>query len=112
MSSLVGAAATSIAVAHAAEPASIEITLGWANVTAERMEQEVTAPLESRLKALPRVVQVRSITTNGTSKLKVIYPNEAKCSDVEAITAVLIGAQTALPSGASTPKITDGGAKC
>ena len=109
---LIVVVASTVAVVHASEPASVEISVGWRGATAERMEQGVTTPLESQLKMLPRVLEIRSTTTDGMTKIKVTYPSEAQCSEVEAIAIILIRAQTALPSEASTPEITSGGAKC
>ena len=99
---------------NAIAPASVEITVVWANADPEQIELEITTPLEKRLKTLPRVSTIRSSTSPGRTQIVVEMSagDMQLCFDVAAVASAVRDAQSSLPVQASAPTIVARGAKC
>jgi multidrug efflux pump subunit AcrB len=102
--------AVSNAFSGSAESA-IVITVAWGRADPEIVEQEITNRMQKALKDLPRVVQLRSSSYQGTSVITVVLP-DLLCTDVDAVAARVRQAQASWPKDASSPSISTEGREC
>lgn len=75
-------------------------------LAAEEVEQQITYPLEARLKALGAVEQIRSTSSTGESQITIVFDDEFDSQQArQLVTEQLQAAASSIPAEAQTPKI-------
>lgn len=75
-------------------------------LAAEEVEQQITYPLEARLKALGAVEQIRSTSSTGESEIVIVFNDELDSQQARQLVAEQLQAASAsIPAEAELPKI-------
>src|ERR1700726_2519186 len=84
----------------------VEIITQWPGISAEKIEQQVTIPLEVVMNGIPHVVHLRSFSLFGLSDLKLIFDDESD-NDWNRERVLERLSQVTLPPGVSPQMGTD-----
>jgi len=84
----------------------VEVITQWPGISAERVEQQVTVPLETVLNGIPHVVHLRSFSLFGLSDIKLIFDDESS-NDWNRERVLERLTQATLPPGVSPQMGTD-----